>query len=76
MSIWLELILALAGGGIMTQGVVGLAMGGNLPGIKVPESVRPMAQLIHIISIFVGITLLLHYGAHDLIDRVITQLIS
>lgn len=74
MSIWWQLILGLAGGGIMTQGIVGLAMNGNLPGIEVPESVRPIAKFVHIVSMFVGITLLLHYGTHDLVSQIVAQL--
>lgn len=76
MGLWWELILALIGGGIMTQGIVGLAMGGNLPGIRVPEQVRPLAQFFHVVSALVGTTLLLHYGTPDLLDRVIVSLFS
>lgn len=75
-SVWFELALALIGGGVMTQGVIGLAMGGNLPGINVPQAVRPLAQLLHIISIFIGITLLLHFGTHDLLARLLAQLMA
>lgn len=75
-GVWWDLILALIGGGAMTTGIVGLAMGGNLPGVRVPDSVRPLAQFILTITLLVGITLLLDKGAPDLLERVIVQIFS
>ena len=75
-GIWWDLILALVGGGAMTTGALGLAMGGNLPGVRVPDSIRPLAQFILTITLFIGITLLLDKGSPDLLERVFNQIFS
>lgn len=75
-GIWWDLILALIGGGAMTTGIVGLAMGGNLPGVRVPDSIRPLAQFILTVTLLVGITLLLDKGSPDLVERIVNQIFS
>lgn len=75
-GIWADLILALAGGGIMTLGIVGLAMGGRLPLIRISERVRPAAKLGFTVAILIGVTLLLDKGQPDLLERVWSQLMA
>lgn len=73
-GVWWDLALALIGGGIMTQGIVGLAMGGDLPLVRIPESLKPLAKFVHTLTIFIGITLLLDKGTPDLLGRVLSEL--
>jgi hypothetical protein len=73
-GVWADLVLALTGGGVMTLGILGLALGGNLPKVRIPERVRPAAKFAFTLAILVGLTLLLDKGSPDLLDRVWTQL--
>lgn len=73
-GVWADLILALAGGGIMTVGILGLAMGGNLPLIRIAERWRPLAKFVFTVALLAGLTLLLDRGHPDLLDKVWTQL--
>jgi len=75
-SVWWDLILALIGGGAMMTGIVGLAMGGNLPGVRVPDSLRPLSKFLLTVALLVGITLLVDKGAPDLVERVVLQILS
>lgn len=73
-GVWADLILALGGGGIMTLGILGLAMGGNLPLVRLPDRLRPVAKFGFTLALLVGLTLLLDKGHPDLLDQVWTQL--
>lgn len=73
-SVWADLIIALAGGGIMSIGILGLAMGGNLPFIKLPDRIRPLAKFGFTIALLVGMTLLLDKGQPDLLEQVMNEL--
>ena len=42
-GVWADLILALTGG-VMTLGILGLALGGNLPKVRIPERMRPLQR--------------------------------
>ena len=75
-GVWGDLIIALVGGGIMTQGALGLAMGGDLPKVRVPESLKPLAKFIHTITLFIGMTMLLARGTPDLLERVINEVVG
>lgn len=73
-GVWADLILALTGGGIMTLGIVGLAMGGNLPLVRLPERIRPLAKFGFVVALILGLTMLLDKGHPDLVDQVWSQL--
>lgn len=73
-GVWADLILALAGGGIMTLGILGLAMGGNLPFVRLSDRIRPAAKLGFTVALLIGLTLLLDKGSPDLVEQVLTQL--
>lgn len=75
-GVWWDLILALIGTGAMTTGIVGLAMGGNLPGVRVPESIRPLAKFVFTIALLVGITLVVDKGSPDLLERLYNTIVS
>lgn len=75
-GVWWDLILALLGGGLMTQGIVGLAMGGDLPKVRFAPSWKPFLKFIHTVTLIVGMTLLLHKGTPDLLERVVSQILS
>lgn len=75
-GVWWDLILALLGGGLLTQGVVGLMMGGDLPKLRVPPSWKPLMKLIHTLTLMIGLTLLLAKGTPDLVERVVSQVLS
>lgn len=73
-GVWLDLILALTGGGVMTIGILGLALGGKLPFVRIPERFRPAAKFGFTIALLIGLTLVLDKGTPDLIDKVLSQL--
>jgi len=75
-GVWWDLILALIGGGALTTGIIGLMMGGNLPLVRVPDSLKPAAKLGHILAMFIGLTLLLDRGTPNLAGRVVAQIMS
>jgi len=69
-GVWWDLFWALIGGGAFVTGVVGLVMGGELPLVRVPQSLRPVAKFAFTLGILVGLTLLLAKGTPDLAERV------
>lgn len=71
---WIDFILFLIGGGLLTTGAVGLAMGGRLPLTRFPESVLPVVKLGLVFALLIGITLVLDRGHPDLLERVILSL--
>ncbi len=75
-SVWLDLIVALVGGGAFTTGMLGLIMGGNLPLVRVPDTLKPAAKLLFTLTMFIGMTLLLAYGTPNLAGRVVTEIMS
>lgn len=54
-------------------GIVGLAMGGNLPGLRIPVPLRGPARFVWTVAAIVGITLLTA-APPDLLERVIGEL--
>jgi len=75
-GVWWDLLFTLIGSGAMVTGIVGLARGGNLPGVRVPESLRPLAQFVFTLALIVGITLVVDKGSPDLLERIYNQLVS
>lgn len=75
-GVWWDLFLTLVGTGAMVTGIVGLARGGELPGVRVPESVRPLAKFLLTLTLLVGITLVVDKGSPDLLERVYNEIIS
>lgn len=75
-SVWWDLIWALIGGGALMTGLVGLIMGGQLPLVRIPDSLKPLAKLVFTLTSFVGMTLLLQYGTPNLAARVVAELMA
>lgn len=73
-GVWWDLILALIGGGAFVTGAVGLIKGGELPGVRVPDSLKPVAKLTFTLTMFIGMTLLLSRGTPNLASRVFAEL--
>lgn len=69
-QVWWDLIWALVGGGAFATGTLGLIMGGELPLVRVPDSLKPAAKFSFTVAIIVGMTLLLANGTPDLLERV------
>lgn len=69
-GVWADLILALAGTGLLILGILGLAMGGNVPPVRVPQRFRPLAKFGFTVAILVGLTLVLDKGQPDLLEKV------
>lgn len=75
-SVWWDLIWALIGGGAFATGALGLVMGGQLPFVRVPDSLKPLAKLVFTVTAFTGMTLLLNYGTPNLAGRVAAAIMS
>ncbi|MBO2521535.1 MAG: hypothetical protein LOD85_07265 [Clostridia bacterium] len=75
-GVWWDLLFALIGTGAMVTGIVGLAMGGNLPGVRVPQSLRPLAKFLLTLALLVGITLVVDKGSPDLLERLLNEIVS
>lgn len=73
-NVWVDLILALTGGGILTIASLGLAMGGNLPFIRFPDRLKPVLKFLYVVGLVVGVTLLLDKGHPDILDRIAREL--
>ena len=75
-GVWWDLILALFGGGLFATGAIGLIKGGELPLVRVPDTLKPLAKLAFTLALFVGMTLLLSRGTPNLAGRVVADLAS
>lgn len=75
-GVWWDLIFALIGGGAFATGAIGLIKGGELPGVRVPDSLKPVAKLTFTLAMFVGMTLLLSRGTPNLASQVVADLAS
>lgn len=71
-AIW-EFVLVNLGVGGTVVGILGLAMGGNLPGIRLPYQLRGVARIVWAVSLMIGLTLLTA-APPDLLERVINEL--
>jgi len=71
-ALW-EFIVVNIGAVAALTGIVGLALGGNLPGIRLPRPLRGPAKIVWTFSTIIGITLLTA-APPDLLERVIREL--
>lgn len=71
-ALW-QFIVVNIGAVAAITGIVGLALGGNLPGIRVPLPLRGPAKLVFALFTMVGVTLLTA-APPDLLERVISEL--
>lgn len=68
-----EFIVVNIGAVAAVTGILGLAMGGNLPGIRLPLPLRGPAKFVWTVAAIVGTTLLTA-APPDLLERVIGEL--
>lgn len=73
-ALWQFIVVNLGVGGVLT-GIVGLAMGGTLPGIRVPYPLRGFARIFFAISLMIGLTLVTA-APPNLLESVIKELTS
>lgn len=73
-SVWVHLIVALLGAGMMTISALGLAMGGDLPLIRFPQRIKPTIKFLYVVGVIVGLTLLLDFGRSDLLNHILREL--
>lgn len=73
-ALWEFIVANLGVGGVLT-GIVGLAMGGTLPGIRIPYPLRGFARLFFALSLMIGLTLVTA-ARPNLLESVIKELTS
>ena len=67
-----ELFWALVGVVAFAVGTVGLAKGGELPLVRVPDARRPLVKFVLTLLLLIGMTLIVGKGTPDLLERVVT----
>lgn len=71
-ALWQFIVVNIGAVAALT-GIVGLALGGNLPGLRIPLPLRGPAKLVFAIAAMVGVTLLTA-APPDLLEKVIGEL--